>query len=195
VALGLGALVCLTPLFHGKIQAILIFPVFLLLLAIKPYLPALRGTPLAFRYIAIGIASGMLTEWLVFMAHFQVFREHLGVNLLVAIGIYAPLVVIWFRLLLRYRFSLLEVFLVSAVWGVIFEQNGAVLLSGNPLGWLYVALIDGAWMSIPFLFCRDELDQLPRTSSRKKYFIALGFLTLAYPIAFLWMSAWKLLGV
>jgi len=103
-------------------------------------------------------------------------------------GLYIGIPIVWYFLLKKYQFNLKEVFVLSGIFGVFAEQDFAVLLTFNPLAYLYVFLVYGSLITIPFILNRDSFEFLKRKNNKRKYFVAFFSQFLAYLFGFMWAA-------
>jgi hypothetical protein len=159
------------------------------------------------RFMLVVMASSLLLEFLAWLSNYleanpnpALFHPQLIPDLLIAIGFYSGWAIAWGFILQRYRFSLPEVFVLQGIYGVAFEQNGAILLLGFaqfPLGlifWLYVFLTYGATMALAFLPFRDSFAE--KNSSRWKYlWLLLLMIILTHLMTLIFGLLWMALGL
>jgi len=92
------------------------------------------------------------------------FHPQLLPDLIVAVGVYASWWLTWWWALRRYRFTTLQVFLTSGLYGVLIEQQGKIFIAGlstMPTGlllWAFVALAYGSTMALATFLVRDRFD-------------------------------------
>lgn len=189
----LMVLIGLFPLIAGRVTSLLIVSVFVLVWLLAPYLHKLPKLwlPLWARYTGVGLLFSILTEYFVFKEHFEVFHSNIAMDIFLALGIYGSLMLIWYFLLKRFQFTLVQMFTMAGVWGVVFEQNGRVLLSLNLLGYLFIFLVYGSVMCIPFVFYRHEFEEFSRQSSKSRYWKTFLAQCLGYVGGFLWIAFFK----
>jgi len=177
---------------------LLIFSIFVLMWLLRPILkPVIKKItlPLFFKLLLLGIIFAIITEYLVFLdagigitGESGLFSQNLLFNLILAMGIYVSLIIVWYFLLKKYKFNLVQVFLLAGIWGVVIEQDFAVLLSFNLLAYLYIFAVYGSFVSIPFMLTRDDFDKIKRKENKVKYVVAFFSQFIAYVIGFLWMA-------
>lgn len=176
---------------------LLIFSVFVLLWLIAPAIkPIIRiiPIPLFIKFLFIGMVFGFITEYFVFLeggigitGESGLFSKDLLYNLILSMGIYDSLIIIWYFLLIKYKFSLAGVFFSAGIWGVVIEQDFAVLLSFNPLAYLYIFLAYGSLVSIPFILAEDGFNKIQRKENKVKYIIAFFAQFIVYIVGTLWI--------
>lgn len=174
-----------------------IFSIFVLVWLISPKLKSLiKKVPISLfvKTLILGIIFAIITEYLVFLdsgigigGESGLFSQSLLFDLILAMGIYVSLIVVWYFILNKYNFSLRGVFFSAGIWGVVIEQDFAVLLSFNPLAYLYIFLVYGSFVSIPFLLVEDDFDKIRRKENKVKYVIAFFAQFIAYIIGTLWI--------
>ncbi len=176
-------------------MSILIFPLFIFIYFTARFLRATAAKvslPLFVKYFLVGIFFSLLTEAFVFHDHLSLFSQALPADLFLSIGIYGSMILIWYGLLRHYEFSLLEIFALAGLWGIVFEQNFKILLSLNPIAYLYIFLVYGSLAGIPFTIFREEFPKRPSDGNLRKYVIALFFQCFAYPAGFIWIAFFRL---
>ncbi|MGQ0637731.1 MAG: hypothetical protein ACT4QC_24400 [Planctomycetaceae bacterium] len=83
-------------------------------------------------------------------------------DLILAVGYYLSWWVTWWLALRTFRFTPLEVFITGGLYGVVIEQQGAVLkegwrtFPGGLLLWLFVFVAYGATMALAVYLVRDS---------------------------------------
>ena len=182
---------------EDKQFTLLIFSVFVLIWliapAIKPFIKKIP-LPLFIKFLFVGMIFGFMTEYFVFLGsgigitgESGLFSKNLLSNLILSMGIYDSLIIIWYFLLKKYKFSLAGVFFSAGIWGVVIEEDFAVLLSFNPLAYLYIFLVYGSLVSIPFILVEDIFDKIQRKENKVKYIIAFFAQFIAYIVGTLWI--------
>lgn len=185
-----------------KQYTLAIFSIFVLIWLLRPILkPLIKkiNLPLFLKFLLLGIIFALITEYLVFLdsgmgisGESGLFSQNLLINLMLAMGIYVSLIVVWYFLLKKYKFSLMGVFFSAGIWGVVIEQDFAVLLSFNLLAYLYIFAVYGSFVSIPFILVEDDFNKISRKVNKVKYVVAFFSQFIAYIIGTLWIL---LLGV
>jgi len=172
VALGLSALIPLLALFSKPPgTALLIYTLFVLGVLLRKPITALAdrltGRPEPYLFLTF-LVSGSLTELFAWLNNYleaaaqpALFHPQLGADLIVGFGFYGGWAFAWIIVLRRYRFTLREVFLVTGIQGIFFEQLGAVFLmmvklfATNPLlslvFGLYVCAVHGSAAALAVL--------------------------------------------
>lgn len=181
-----------------------IFSIFVFVWFINPIIkPLIKKIPLPifFKFLFLGIIFALITEYLVFLdsgigisGESGLFSQNLILNLILAMGIYVSLILVWYFLLKKYKFNIAEVFFSAGIWGVVIEQNFAVLLSFNLLSYLYIFAVYGSFVAIPFLLVKDDFDKMKRKETKIKYIIAFFSQFIAYIIGFLWIALLRIFG-
>lgn len=154
------------------------------------------------KYIVLGTFFGLVTEGLAILDNWGsppeekiLFHPDPGVDLLLGLGFYFWIAVIWALLIKRYTFNVKSVFVIGGIWGIIAEQNMAVLLSPLLYGvfgfimYIYVFLVYGSFMAIPVVFFRESLESAQR-KEKTVIHVVLAFLMLfgAYALAGIYMG-------
>lgn len=92
------------------------------------------------------------------------FHPQLVPDLIIALGVYAAWWLTWWWMLGRLRFTTLQVFATTGLYGVLIEQQGKVFVAGlstMPTGlllWAFVALAYGSTMALAVFLVRDRFD-------------------------------------
>jgi len=165
--------------------------------------------PVWLHYFVLMVLVGFLTETLAWGGSYLARAEQpallhpqLFYDLLLSPGIYAAWAVGWIVLTRRWRFSLVEVFIVQGIYGVFLEQQGAVFLKGleaMPLGlvlWVYVFVVYGSAAGLAYLPVAADLPAARARASRWKIPAALviQFVTTAV-VAMGWTVFLGALGI
>lgn len=183
---------------------LLIYTSFVLLLWLRPFIvPWIRHIPWppAVKFIMLGVLSGLLTETLAWIGEFlahnpepALLHPQLIPDLILAVGMYAGWTAAWAVITRFYRVSVTAVFLTTGFFGVVVEQDGAMLQASlqimvdDPLEglfWLiYVFLVYGSFMGIAYLLVEGEFPQPITRLHWLRYPLALGLMALLGPIVF-----------
>jgi len=155
---------------------LLLFSIFLIVLSFNNSLASkLRKIKLSprLKFIILGLITGILTEILAIIDNLQVspdkkalFSPDPFLNIFIGLGYYFIFFLIWSFLLNRYKYSLLEAFVIAGIFGLIVEQNASILLSFNFLAWIYVFLVHASILSIPLSILIKE-----QKGNKKSYFL------------------------
>lgn len=133
------------------------------------------------------------------------FHPQLFADLLIAVGFYLGWWLTWRWRLRRDRYSVAEVFWITATYGVLIEQRGAIFLQGLatlPLGlalWAFVALSYGSTMALAYVWtggpdafaplarASNPRDARPRVARLAKYLLPwLGLFVASVALIVLW---------
>lgn len=181
---------------------LLIFSIFVLVWLIAPKLkPIIKKipSPLFVKFLILGIIFALITEYLVFLdsgiditGTSGLFSQNPIPNLILAMGIYVSLILVWYFLLKNYKFNLAGVFISAGIWGVVIEQDFAVLLSFNLLAYLYIFATYGSFVSIPFLLTNDDFNEKKRKEKKIKYVVAFFTQFIAYILGTLWILSLRI---
>ena len=182
------------------VPVLAIFPLFLFVYTIHPRIQ-LNVTHFYWKYITLGLACGLFTEFLAVLDNLDsppeeriLFHPDPAVDLLLGVGFYFFIAVIWGILVKKYAFTEKSILVIGGIWGVIVEQDMAVLLSPFQVGivgflfYVFVFLVYGPFMAIPYVFFKKEFNQVER-KERKFRHVVLAFVMLcvAYVLAGLYM--------
>lgn len=120
--------------------------------------------PRALAFAALVLVSGLLTEALAWTSSYlarapepALLHPQLAYDLLLSPVVYGGWALAWPLLMRRWRYSLAEVFAIQGIYGVLLEQQGAVLrqgLASLPWGgvmWAYVFLVYGSAVGLAYL--------------------------------------------
>jgi hypothetical protein len=191
----------LFPIFLIAAPVLAIFPLFLFMWSIRSNIQ-LELNNFYRKYIAVGLLFGLCTELLAVYDNWDVppeekilFHPHPGIDLLLGVGFYFFVALMWAILVREYAFTVKSIFVIGGIWGIAAEQNLAVLLSPLSLGivlglfsYAFVFLVYGPFMAIPALFFKEAFDAEER-KGRKFRHAVLAFLLLcgAYILAGIYM--------
>jgi hypothetical protein len=182
------------------VPVLAIFPLFLFVYTIQSRIQ-LNLTHFYWKYITLGLACGLFTEFLAVLDNLDspleeriLFHPDPAVDLLLGVGFYFCIAVIWGILVKKYAFTEKSILVIGGIWGVIVEQDMAVLLSPLQVGvvgflfYVFVFLVYGPFMAIPYVFFKKEFNQVER-KERKFRHVVLAFVMLfvAYILAGLYM--------
>ncbi len=164
------------------------------------------------RGLAFGLvvlASGLLTETLAWASNYlagatepALLHPQLAYDLLLSPVVYGGWALAWPFLMRRWRFSLAEVFTIQGLYGILLEQQGAILrqgLASLPWGvllWAYVFLVYGAAIGLAYLPFERRYATEDRRRGWVRLPIALGATLVATVVSSLaWMAVLHLLGI
>lgn len=110
------------------------------------------------------IVCGLLLELFSWLSNYlnpvsepALLHPQLGPDLLLAFGFYTGWALAWVLVLHRWRFSIWEAYAAQGLYGVVVEQDGAILFSFNPLLWAYVFVAYGATVALALLPFRQGM--------------------------------------
>ncbi len=188
---------------EGGEYVLTIFSIFVLVWLISPRLkPLIKKIPIPLfvKTVLLGIIFATITEYFVFLekgigikGESGLFSQNLSFNLILAMGIYISLILVWYFLLKKYKFSLRGIFFSAGIWGVVVEEDFTVLLSLNPLAYLYIFLAYGSFVAVTFLLIEDNFANTLRKENKARYIVAFFAQFIAYITGFLWMALLKTL--
>ncbi len=119
------------------------------------------------------------------------FHPQLFPDLLISLGFYAGWWLTWWLVLRRYRFTAVQVFITTGLYGVLIEQQGKIFLAGwqtLPTGiilWLFVLVVYGSTMALAFWLVRDAFTAT--RDHRVKYVLAwLGLFVFSIFTSLVW---------
>ena len=97
---------------------------------------------------ALIVASGLIVEFFAWLQNYSLRIEHpplfhplLLPDLLLGLPFYFGLAMGWTAVTQKFQFTNREILTLSAVFGVMVEQQGKIFLTFNPLLWIYVACV------------------------------------------------------
>lgn len=183
-------LIILTFLIFNEPGPIWLFPFFLILYHLKDPIQKFLRLNIQ-KYLMVGILIGLFIELLAIIDNLNVPPEQRALfhpdpipDLILGFGYYLFLMLGSYLVLKKYDYSLKQFFIITGIYGIISEQNGAILLQvlgGNILAGIYVFLSYGPLFAIPYLFFINDFKQLQRKKSKfLKYPITLLILELSY---------------
>jgi len=164
------------------------------------------------RGLAFGLvvlASGLLTDTLAWASNYlagaaepALLHPQLAYDLLLSPVVYGGWALAWPLLMRRWRISLAEVFTIQGLYGILLEQQGAILrqgLASLPWGvllWAYVFLVYGAAIGLAYLPFERHYAAEDRRRGWVRLPIALGATLVATVVSSLaWMAVLQLLGI
>jgi len=192
------------------VPVLAIFPMFLLVQSLQSKIQ-LSTNHFYRKYIILGSAFGLLTEVLAILDNLGtppeekiLFHPNPVLDLVLGVGFYFFVAVMWAILIRRYAFNEKSILVIGGIWGIVVEQDAAILLSpltqGVVLGafsYLFVFLVYGPFMAISPLFFREGLN-VKKRKERKLRHAVLAFFMLcgAYVLAGMYMIlVWIALGL
>lgn len=107
------------------------------------------------------------------------FHPQLIFDLLIGVAMYGAWAFCWGILIKRFRYSILEVFTIQGLYGVLLEQKGLIFIQGLlhlPLGflmWLYVFVVYGSIIGLAFILAGGSNSQTTSNSKWTKYPLTL----------------------
>jgi hypothetical protein len=161
------------------------------------------GTATRLRFALTVLLCGMLLELTAWTGNYlqdpaqpALFHPQLIPDLLLGFGFYSGWALGWLLLSRWFRFSLPQIVVLMGVYGVIVEQNGAVLLAGLaalPLGiwlWLYVFAAYGGTVGMAYLLAGGEQIPMGARTHWVKYVLAFAVIYVFVQVTF---AIWGLL--
>ncbi|MBU7017778.1 MAG: hypothetical protein HXS44_09725 [Theionarchaea archaeon] len=178
------------------VPVLAVFPLFLFIYSIQSRIQ-LDTNHFYIKYTILGIIFGLFTEILAILDNLDkppheriLFHPNPGTDLLLGVGFYFFIAVMWAFLTRRYTFTVKSIFVIGGIWGIVVEQNAAILSSpltqGIVIGmfsYVFVFLVYGPFMAIPILFFKDL--HVMNRKARKNRHAVLAFIMLctAYVLA------------
>lgn len=211
--LGLSALLPLPGLLAAPHDTMLpIYSLFVAAIFLRQPIEATVARVRLPRSLAFGLlvlASGLLAETLAWTSSYlaqapepALLHPQLAYDLLLSPVVYGGWALAWLLLMRRWRFSLVEVFTIQGLYGILLEQQGAVLrqgLASLPWGivmWAYVFLVYGSAIGLAYLPFERAFTGEPQRRGWPRLPIALGVTLLATVVSsVVWIAALHLLGI
>ncbi len=159
----------------------------------KPLSKIIKKIPNKYlRFVVVGYLSTVVAE-LVYMFSHPMHRNVVW-DLILTAPWYILWMALWFKILKKYDYSLVEAFVLAGVHGLIIEgllNSPLLALMGLPL---FIALY-GCFFIVPYLLMKDEFKGQKHASLWKK--IKMSFVPLiAFIIGFIWIfSLVKIFGL
>ena len=164
------------------------------------------------RWLAFGgliLACGVLAETLAWTGSFlagdpepALLHPQLAYDLLLSPVVYGGWALGWSILMRRWSFSLAEVFVLQGLYGILLEQQGAVLRQGwaaMPLGiilWVYVFMVYGSAIGLAYLPFASSYAAEARPRGWLRLPIAFVVLLIMTAVSsFGWGMALQVLGI
>ena len=146
--------VALTFVFSLIDPQLLVIPLGILLYLMRaPLRAVLRSLPLALAYVLLGTLLGLLVEIFAILNYFHdpknshLFSLNPAVDLTIALGFYGTTTIAIYLIVRKIEFRNIAFLVCSAIYAIVIEQQGAVLLLGianpvlAPIYWLYVSIV------------------------------------------------------
>ena len=77
-------------------------------------------------------------------------------DIILGLGFYVPLAVVWFFLLKKYNYQTKEAFTTMGISGILFEGEGLIFLSFNPIMWAYAFVIHGSYFAMAHMIINKD---------------------------------------
>ena len=191
IIVGLLALLPLIRLVDEGVSSILIFTIFAIVLLWENLQKAAASISLPLP-VLFGIYSFLfsgLTQLFVQLEGFETsFSANPIIHFFQALVIYLCVMTVWYILLRKYDIDAGRVFLMTGLWGVIFERNFAVLLTLNPLMYLFVFLVYGSFAAIPVLLTVGRFPQSRENMTLKQTLLIFIWLSISLAVSIVIMA-------
>lgn len=197
---GVVALLALLPvirLLEDGPSSILIFTVFAIVLLWEGLqrVASRVPIPLPALFSVYAVVFSGLTQLFVQLEGFETtFSANPVIHFFQALVIYVCLMFVWFLVLRKYEAGPGVVFAINGLWGVVFERMGAVLLTLDPLMYLFVFVVYGSFASIPVLLTAGRFPQSRARLSLKRSLLVFVWLSVSFVAATLIVFTLELLG-
>lgn len=143
---------------------------------------------LLFRFVLAVLLSTVIYECLDWLRYFwtasetgalvpPLYHPQLVPNLMIALSYALGWALAWWLILQRYKFTLLQVFIVHGLYGVLTEEGGNILrIGGENLPesgylWAYTFIVYGALMALAYLPFREIFAQLETAQETRFQFL------------------------
>ncbi|MHA1339782.1 MAG: hypothetical protein ACTSRZ_03210 [Promethearchaeota archaeon] len=202
----ISAIIVLTIVLLFKEAQILIISVFLFILVIKHQevseyenyfanqekipresVRSINKIRLFLAITLVGLIFGELTELFAVLSNLHLppeerilFLPDPILDLLVAIAYYLPIMIVVAIFLVKFQIDLKFIFILGGIYGVITEQNGAILLSLNFIFWIYVFLVYGSFISIPYVIFAGKLSNITLKRKNKVFVFVLFLVSMLF---------------
>ena len=190
---------------------LLLFSLFLVSCAFGDVLRKL-GTSIALpaiiKFIVVAALVGVLTEALAILNNAgmttsqvvslnRLFSPAPWMDIVLGLGYYVPLAVVWFFLMKRFDYQVKDAFVAMGIFGIFSEGGGLVLLSLNTLMWAYAFAVHGSYMGIPaVIFAEDQaFAGRSRAPRAKKILYGVAWSLLAFVAYTAWAALVARLGL
>jgi len=197
ILLVIAGLLPIIRLFEDGISSILIFSVFVVVFLWKglQHASARLPLPLSLYFIVLGTLVGGIAQFFVQSEGFEKsFSADPIAHFLQALTIYFWVTVFWYLILRKHNFSTWGVFWVTGIWGVVAE---AIFVYGsfNILVWLFIFVVYGLLIAIPYLLTREKFAMDRKKPNLKAYLSIFGLLVLALLMANISIYIMALMGI
>lgn len=180
----------------ARLYMLALFPIFLIILnsekiqKLGKFAPGRRLV----KIMLFGAGTGVITEVLAIANNWSLppeqkalFHPDPVINIVIGLGYYLTLVIAWHFLFRRYRYATKEVFIIGGIMGgLISEQGGAVIASGNLFMMVYSFFVHGSIIAIPFVLAARYY-----TPTRESKFLKYILSVLPYLAAGIGTVLWK----
>ena len=146
--------VVLTFAFALTDPQMLVIPLGLFLYLVRnPMRAVLKRLPLSLAYVLLGTILGLLVEIFAILNYFHdpknshLFSINPAVDLTIALGFYGVTTIAIYLIVRKIAFGNIGFLICTAIYAIVIEQQGAVLLMGiaapllAPILWLYVSIV------------------------------------------------------
>jgi hypothetical protein len=151
---------------------LLVIPLGLLLYLLRrPLRAALGGLPVFPAYVLSGTLLGLLVETFAILNYFHdpqnshLFNLNPLIDLSIALGFYCVTTIAIYLVARRIEFGNTGFLICSAVYAIVIEQQGAILLNGlanpllAPLIWLYVSVVYAVFTFGPYFLLKERFTE------------------------------------
>ena len=183
---------------------LVLFSLFLILYAFKGALRRLNAAvalPALLKFVVVTALVGVLTEALAIwndagmtaaqlVALNRLFSPVPLSDIILGLGYYVPLAVVWFFLMKKFDYEVQDAFIAMGILGIFSEGMGMVLISLNPLMWAYAFAVHGSYLGIPaIIFAEDPaFRKQAHASHGKKVLYGIVWSLLAFVVYTAWTA-------
>ena len=156
-------------------------------------------------YLVLGVISGIMAETFAILNNLDLLPEDKVlfhpdplIDLILGLSYYFPLFFFSMFIVFKYKIDEKIIFIVGGIYGILTEQTFQIFLSFNLLYWIYVFLVYGSFIAIPYTLLKTPINEL--NLPEKKKFVSSSLLLLlllcGFGFAFILMRIfWIILGL
>ena len=168
---------------------LLLFSILLFVLAFQEKLQKINNKiklPLILKLIILLFIIGLITEGLAIWNNSNLTQQQIEdtnklfssnplENIVLSFGYYIPLAIVWYFLIKKFDYKTKDIFIITGIFGIFFEGQGLVLISLNPLAWVYAFLIHSSYITMAYTIVKRDIP-LNKARSKSLWKYVLGFL-------------------
>lgn len=158
----------------------------------------------AFLIVVVGLVAESLAWGVNFLARREtpaLFHPQLVYDLIISLAMYGAWAIVWFYWTRRHSFSLVQVFIIQGIYGVLLEQKGTIFIQGllnMPIGilfWIYVFVVYGSITALAYLLSGGITSGGERPNLLKYALILLSLLIVSLILMIVWGLLLQILGI